>query len=119
MNELSHESTHVTSSRALRWERGVQPHSLAQTAGEGAPRLYKLDQPRAVVGRADDAEVRLSSQQASRQHAVLTRNGDDYTICDNDSRNGILLNGLRVHSAVLRDGDLLQIADCMFIYHEG
>jgi pSer/pThr/pTyr-binding forkhead associated (FHA) protein len=37
---------------------------------------------------------------------------------DNDSRNGVFLNGVKVHSAVLRDGDVIQVADSVFVYHE-
>lgn len=37
---------------------------------------------------------------------------------DNDSRNGFYLNGLRVYSAMLREGDVIQVTDCVFVYHE-
>jgi pSer/pThr/pTyr-binding forkhead associated (FHA) protein len=37
---------------------------------------------------------------------------------DNDSHNGILLNGVRVHSAVLRDGDVIHVADSVFVFRE-
>ena len=37
---------------------------------------------------------------------------------DNDSRNGVLLNGVQVHSAVLHDGDVIAIADNVFVYRE-
>lgn len=37
---------------------------------------------------------------------------------DNDSRNGFFLNGLKVHSAVLRERDIIQVTDCVFVYHE-
>ena len=28
------------------------------------------------------------------------------------------LNGVKVHSAILRDGDVIQLADNVFVYHE-
>jgi pSer/pThr/pTyr-binding forkhead associated (FHA) protein len=37
---------------------------------------------------------------------------------DNDSHNGVLLNGVSVHSAVLRDGDVIHVADSVFVYRE-
>ena len=33
--------------------------------------------------------------------------------------NGIVLNGLKVHSAVLRDGDQVQLGDVVLSYREG
>ena len=39
-------------------------------------------------------------------------------LVDNDSDNGVILNGAKIHSAVLRDGDVIQVADNVFVYHE-
>lgn len=102
-----------------RRDRDVRPHSLEQIDGEGAPRAVTLAKEKMIVGRAEDADIRLHSQLASRQHALLLRTGVEYKVQDNDSRNGVFLNGVKVHSAVLRDGDILQIAEGVFAYHEG
>jgi pSer/pThr/pTyr-binding forkhead associated (FHA) protein len=45
--------------------------------------------------------------------------GTDCVIFDNDSHNGVFLNGVKVHSAVLRDGDAILVGDNEFIYGEG
>ena len=37
---------------------------------------------------------------------------------DQNSANGVYLNGTKTHSAVLRDGDQLQLADVVLIYRE-
>jgi pSer/pThr/pTyr-binding forkhead associated (FHA) protein len=100
-------------------DRELRPHFLDQSEGEGAPRRITLDQGQMVLGRDELAAIRLPTKSASRQHACLTRNGMEYTVRDNDSRNGVYLNGVRIHAAVLRDGDILQVADCVFTYHEG
>ena len=39
-------------------------------------------------------------------------------IHDFESRNGVFLNGIKVHSAILRDGDILQLADVVFDFYE-
>mgnify|MGYP003350451155 CR=1 FL=1 len=49
---------------------------------------------------------------------MLQRHEEGYELLDNGSRNGVLLNGLKIHTAVLRDGDVVQVADAVFIYHE-
>lgn len=102
-----------------RRDRDIRPHVLEQIDGPGSPARFSLAERELVIGRADDAAIRVESQLASRHHAVLTRHGEEYSIQDNDSRNGIFLNGLRVHSALLRDGDILLVAEGVFVYHEG
>ncbi len=119
MSEYIADATIPTSIIVARKDRDVRPHYLEQTEGEGAPKRITLDSAELIIGRAEDAGVRLASQRASRQHAVLTRRGGDYTIRDNESRNGVYLNGLKIYSALLRDGDIIQLSDCVFIYREG
>ena len=72
-----------------------------------------------VIGRAPDALLHLPSKRVSRQHALLRVRGTDCLLVDNDSRNGVFLNGVRIHSAVLRDGDVIAVGDCQFRYCEG
>jgi len=60
----------------------------------------------------------LTSKSASRQHALVKLRGTECVVADNDSHNGIFLNSVKIHSAVLRDGDVLQVADAVFMYRE-
>ncbi|MBA4148726.1 MAG: FHA domain-containing protein [Verrucomicrobia bacterium] len=108
-----------TSIYLFRRERDLRPFCLEQIEGAGAPQRIPLSKKEMVIGRSHDADIPLSSQRASRHHAFFMRQGTDYAIRDNDSPNGIFLNGIKVHSATLRDGDVIQIADSAFIFHEG
>lgn len=119
MDRPETDATISTGIVGARRERDLRPHYLEQTDTAGPLRKISLDQDLLIIGRAEEADVRLPSQRASRQHAMLTRRGLDYVIRDNDSRNGVFLNGVKVHSAVLREGDILQIASSVFIYREG
>ncbi len=119
MNTSRFEATIASKVSAVRSERETRGHALEQIDGEGAPRRISLESPQLVIGRAENAGIRLASQKASRQHATLDLRGMDFVICDNDSHNGIFLNGVKIHSAILRDGDIIQIADSAFIYREG
>lgn len=111
--------TVVTSDAAPRHkQRLIRPHWLEQVEGVGAPAQHFLNIERVVLGRSESADIQINCVKASRQHAVLERRGADYLVRDNDSRNGIYLNGLRIHSAILREADTLQVTDCVFIYHE-
>jgi pSer/pThr/pTyr-binding forkhead associated (FHA) protein len=99
--------------------RAARAHLLDQFKGPGAPKRFVLDRDGMVMGRLSTVELYVASEEVSRQHARLTRTDDEFTIEDLGSRNGIYLNGLKVHSAVLREGDEVQMGDCLFTYHEG
>lgn len=119
MDTSLNSATIATNSVLPRKGRIARPHYLEQSEADGGVRLFKLSDKELIIGRAEDANVRLVSPKASRHHAILTRSGDEYVIRDNDSRNGIYLNGLKIFSAIIRDGDLIQVADSEFSYREG
>lgn len=97
-----------------------QPCTLQMIAGPGAPKTFDLFQDEVVVGRAIDADIPVNSTDLSRRHIMLKRSGpSQYTVVDLESRNGVYLNGVKVHSALLHDGDNLQLGTVMFIFHEG
>lgn len=97
--------------------RPARPAVLEQVQGPGAPRRIELKGNRFVVGREGDIPV--ASVQLSRNHLCLVRLGSTFSFVDLDSSNGVFLNGIRVHSAELRDGDQLQLGDVVFIYESG
>ena len=112
------DATITATVRILRREREKRRHSLSEFENDGTQRAISLDREETVIGRAPDAHVRLTSKRASRQHAFLRVRGTDCVLVDNDSHNGVILNGVKVHSAVLHDGDVIQVADNVFVYHE-
>ena len=110
--------------RLVRAKRGFRPtparaHVLSQVDGPGGASQIVRDRDLVTLGRATSNDIKLDNGGVSRNHARLIRTDDEYTLEDNDSRNGIYLNGLQVHSAVLRDGDEVQIGDFVFHYQEG
>ena len=111
--------TNTGHDKLLRRGRQSRRHSLEQIEGGGAPRQIFLEAGENIMGRDADAHVHLDSKRASRHHAFLTLRGTDCVFFDNDSHNGIFLNGVKIHSAVLRDGDVIQAADSTFVYYEG
>lgn len=96
-----------------------RPCVLQQVRGPQAPQIFELVQPSLVVGRADDVDIRVPSGSLSRRHMRLLREIGGYRAIDLDSANGVYLNELRVHSAVLRDGDTLQLGSAVFVFYEG
>ncbi len=96
-----------------------RPHVLEMVAGPGAPREFVLEDEEIVIGRSSSADLQVLIEGLSREHVRLAKKGNEYSCHDPGSRNGTFLNGLRIHSAVLRDGDTLQIGSVVFKYHAG
>jgi len=97
----------------------VKPFILEQVEGPGGRREFILDQDVMTVGRLPESEVRLDSNEVSRKHMLLKKIGDEYACTDMESHNGVFLNGVKIHSATLREGDTIQLGDVILIYHEG
>ena len=91
---------------------------LQQIEGEGAPKKFKLNRPEMVIGRDEKADIPLPSANVSRRHALIKCRQHEVSIQDFESRNGVFLNGIKVHSAILRDGDIIQLADVVFDFYE-
>jgi predicted component of type VI protein secretion system len=99
--------------------RPKKPFLLEQVAGTGAPRSFTLELDESILGRSLSATISIESGGISRQHAALRRVGPEFSVTDLNSANGVYLNGVKTHSAILREGDTLQIGDAIFIFHEG
>lgn len=97
----------------------TRPHTFEVKQGPGVGQKFVLDANEMILGRGEKSTLPLDSEEVSRQHARLTRSDGEYTIEDLGSRNGIVLNGLKVHAAVLRDGDQVQLGDITLNYREG
>jgi len=72
---------------------------------------------RAVIGRSSDADVHLSNDEVSRQHALLWREAGTTWLVDLGSSNGTSVNGVAATSAVdLIDGDRLAFGATEFTF---
>jgi sigma-B regulation protein RsbU (phosphoserine phosphatase) len=68
-----------------------------------------LNRDSTSLGRLPGQDVVLSDSCISRQHAVILRQGNTYTVVDQNSTHGTFLNAVRVERAVLKSGDVLQL----------
>lgn len=92
---------------------------LRQLSGPGCPREFALSQDRVVLGRSQQADVVVDTPELSRLHVLFEKEGHEYSVRDLDSRNGLYLNGVKIHSALLRGGDMLQMGNVTFLCLEG
>jgi pSer/pThr/pTyr-binding forkhead associated (FHA) protein len=77
---------------------------------------HDLSAPETLIGRHPATDITLVDEGVSREHAVVTMDDDGFAIEDLQSTNGTKLNGKRVRSARLRDGDEIQIGGTLFVF---
>jgi len=58
-----------------------------------------------VIGRGEEADIRLPDVGMSRRHARLAFDGHSAVLTDLGSTNGTLVNGARIEEQLLRPGD--------------
>jgi len=87
-----------------------QPRLVIRVPGRPL-REEPLDRPALAIGRKLDNDVVLLPRYVSGYHGRLEQRGTLWHYVDLSSTNGTFVNGRRVPSAVLRDGDILRIGD--------
>ncbi|CAM4076055.1 FHA domain-containing protein [Nocardiopsis rhodophaea] len=90
------------------------PCEIVGSEGPLAGRRFPFGDKPITFGRKNNNRVVVASKKASRFHAEVVRDGDDYVLHDRESSNGTLVNGERVTSHVLQPGDVITIGDEAF-----
>jgi ABC-type multidrug transport system ATPase subunit len=73
----------------------------------------------ATIGRANDNDIVIQDVLASRHHAFLLQSPLGTEIRDAHSVNGTFVNGVRVGSAVLNEGDVVTIGNIDLVLTNG
>lgn len=80
-------------------------------------RAYELQHGSNVLGRAEDAQVRLPDSGASRKHARIDIDDVRASLADLGSTNGTQVNGRTVTGATdLHDGDRVQLGSTVLVF---
>lgn len=87
------------------------------------PKLYVLSGPDigrtfevadgAKIGRGVDCAIHLRDVSVSREHARISREENGWRVVDTGSRNGLSVDGSKVASAALKDGDEFQVGEVL------
>jgi hypothetical protein len=72
-------------------------------------RSYPLQVGSTVIGRGDQATLRLPDVGISRRHARIDFDGNQVVLTDLGSTNGTMVNGQRVSAVALNPGDMIQV----------
>jgi hypothetical protein len=86
---------------------GGGARNVRLVSGDG--RTYPLQMGSTVIGRGDQANLRLPDVGISRRHARLDFDGGQVVLTDLGSTNGTMVNGQRVSAVALNPGDMVQL----------
>ena len=94
---------------------------LVVLAGASVGEMYKIEVEKTVIGRGQNAQIRLLDDGISREHAQLVIQGEHVVLEDLGSTNGTYCNGLKVDRKELADGDKILVGSTTilkFTYHD-
>lgn len=81
-------------------------------------REFEIVDEEVHMGRELDNTLRLPDPSISRHHCVLRKVGGGYEIQDLQSSNGVLVNGNRVQSSPLRNGDRITLGQVQLTFQD-
>jgi pSer/pThr/pTyr-binding forkhead associated (FHA) protein len=79
---------------------------------------YEVSKPEVLIGRDEKCDIVLNDGKVSAQHAKIIRREGRFVIIDGPSRNGTSLNGVKISSSNLQDGDELKMGDTTLVFRE-
>jgi pSer/pThr/pTyr-binding forkhead associated (FHA) protein len=97
-------------------ETGMAAGRLEILNGGFEGMTYELEADEVVIGRNPTTDITLLDEGISREHALVLFDEDapGYVIEDLASTNGTKVNGKRIRSAPLSEGDEIQIGQTLF-----
>ena len=88
--------------------------------GNDRGKQHDLERPETRIGRGTDQDVVLADIAVSRRHVTIVTEGSRFRLKDLGSGNGSLVNGQRVDSVLLNDGDQIEIGNTLMRFdHAG
>ncbi len=81
-------------------------------------RQYRIEGARASIGRAEENPVGLFGDPAVQpRHAIIERRGADYVIRNLAVHDGTFVNGSRIETVDLHDGDRINVGGYEMMFH--
>jgi pSer/pThr/pTyr-binding forkhead associated (FHA) protein len=87
---------------------------LVCIAGHSRGLQYELDRSNLTVGRTADNDLQFDHPSVSRRHCRFALEGGGWKIYDDDSANGVRINGERYAVAAVKPGDTVELGYVTF-----
>ncbi|MBI3268184.1 MAG: Flp pilus assembly complex ATPase component TadA [Planctomycetes bacterium] len=92
--------------------------ALIHVSEPGRQRMCELKDGTIKIGRTQTSHICLHDVNASRRHCRIVREGDQWVLQDQRSQTGTEVNGDKVSNHVLKDGDVIQIAQAVLTFYD-
>ena len=80
---------------------------------------FEINNPIMTVGRDNTSNrIHIANSNISRNHFSILFSENQYKVVDNNSTNGIVLNGRVVKDSIIKNGDIIEIADLSFTFYQ-
>ncbi|HEY1584295.1 MAG TPA: FHA domain-containing protein, partial [Polyangia bacterium] len=96
----------------------AQPAVLHVIGGADRGKTYELVLPETRVGRGADQDLVLADIAVSRRHFTIHAESGRYRMRDLGSGNGTLVNGQRLDTVILNDGDQLECGNTLMRFDQ-
>lgn len=77
-----------------------------------------LDQASITIGSGDKSMIQIEDPKLGPIHCQIVKTTAGFKVISIDQKVGTLINGVRVREQALKGGDVVQVGDTRFIYHE-
>lgn len=94
----------------------MQPARLKIEQQTRCGRIHEIRAEETLIGRGLAADVQLADRGASRDHAMITWEGDHYAVEDLQTTNGTRLNGKKIRHSALTHGDVIEIGHSRLVF---
>ena len=91
---------------------------LIAKEGPGRGTVYELVEDSITIGRDPINVIQIPSETVSRTHAIVSCEGDRWSVRDMHSKNGLLVNGKTVETAELSSGDQIRMGEALLTFIE-
>jgi Nif-specific regulatory protein len=91
---------------------------LVAVAGPLAGSTFTLGPTPVLLGRLAESGLQLRDLAVSRQHCVVTLDGERCVLKDLDSRHSTFVNGVPIRERVLASGDLINVGSSLFLFRD-
>ncbi len=79
---------------------------------------FEINRPKISVGRDESNDIHIMNPNISRKHFTIYFESSNYIIKDNNSTNGMIINGYKLKKSTLKNGDVIEIADATFTFYQ-
>ncbi len=85
--------------------------TLSYLDSQGLQRTVRINRPVFSIGRLRTNDLQINNSYVSRRHAEIIYQDGEFILRDNNSTGGVIVNGERITTHVLRSGDQFQLGD--------